>query len=34
MIAVVFQKYPENFTVQVFIILQEFTRETCYLLKM
>ena len=29
----VFQKYPENFAFQLFIILQKFTRETCYFLK-
>ena len=30
MIAYVFQKYPENFAFQQFIILQSFTREICY----
>ena len=33
MIAYVFQKYPENFAIQLFIILQQFTREICYFLK-
>ena len=33
MIACVFQKYPENFDFQLFIILQYFTREICYYLK-
>ena len=27
------QKYSENFAFQLFIILQEFTREICYFLK-
>ena len=31
MIAYVFQQYPENFTFQLFIILQSLTREICYL---
>ena len=29
----VFQKYPENFGFQLFIILQEFTRQICNFLK-
>ena len=33
MIAYVFQKYPENFEFQLFIILRQFTREICYFLK-
>ena len=33
MIAFAFQKYPEDFIFQLFIILQYFTREICYLLK-
>ena len=33
MIASVFQKYSENFVFQLFIILQQFTREICYFLK-
>ena len=33
MIAYVFQKYPKNFVFQLFIILQLFTREICYVLK-
>ena len=33
MIAYVFQKYPENLTFQLFIILQKFARETCYFRK-
>ena len=33
MIAYVFQKYPEKFTFQLFIILQQFTCEICYFLK-
>ena len=33
MIAYVFQKYPENFAFQLFIILQQFTREIRYFLK-
>ena len=33
MIAYVFQKYLENFTFQIFIILQQFTFEVCYFLK-
>ena len=33
MIAYVFQKYPENFASQLFIILELFTREICYFLK-
>ena len=30
MIACLFQKYPENFSSQLFIILQQFTHEICY----
>ena len=26
-------KYPEDFAFQLFLILQEFTREICYFLK-
>ena len=33
MIAYVFQKYPENLTIQLFIILQQLIREICYFLK-
>ena len=33
MIAYVFQKYLENFTFQLFIFLQQFTREIYYSLK-
>ena len=33
MIAYVFQKYPENYSFQLFIILQQFTNEICYFLK-
>ena len=33
MIAYVFQKEPEKFTFQLFIIFQYFTREICYFLK-
>ena len=33
MIAYVFQKYPENYSFQLFIILQQFTKEICYFLK-
>ena len=33
MIVYVFQKYPENFAFQIFINLQQFTREICYFLK-
>ena len=33
MIALVFQKYHENFEFHLFIVLQEFTREFCYFLK-
>ena len=33
MIAYVFQKYPKNFAFQLFLILQEFTREICYFLQ-
>ena len=33
MIAYVFQKYLENFAFQLFLILQQFTREICYFLK-
>ena len=33
MTAYVFQKYPENFTFQLSIILQYFAREICYFLK-
>ena len=29
----VFQKYPENFVFELFIILHEFTHEICYFLK-
>ena len=32
MIAYVFQKYPENFAFQLFIVFQ-FTRKICYFLK-
>ena len=28
-----FQKYPENFAFQLFMILQKVTREICYYLK-
>ena len=28
-----FQKYPENFALQLFMILQKFTHEICYFLK-
>ena len=31
--AYLFQKYPDNFVLQLFIILKHSTRETCYLLK-
>ena len=30
--AYMFQKYPENFTFELFIILQQFTHEICYFL--
>ena len=33
MIAYLFEKYPENFTFQLFIILQHLTRKICYFLK-
>ena len=34
MIAYVYQKYPENFALQLFITLQSFTREiSCFLKK-
>ena len=33
MIAYLFQKSPENFAFQLFIALQQFTREICYFLK-
>ena len=33
MIAYVFKKYSENFAFQLFIILQQYTREICYFLK-
>ena len=33
MIAYVFSKYPENFTLQLFLNLQKLTREICYFLK-
>ena len=33
MIANVFQKCPENFAFQLFIVLQQFTRKICYFLK-
>ena len=33
MIAYVFQKYPENYSFQLFIILQQFTNQICYFLK-
>ena len=33
MIIYVLQKHPENFAFQLFIILQQFTREICYFLK-
>ena len=33
MIAYVFQKYPENFTFQLFLVLQQFARKICYFLK-
>ena len=33
MIACLFQKYPETFAFQLFIILQYFNREICYFLK-
>ena len=32
-IAYLFQKYPENFASQLFIILQQFTGEICHFLK-
>ena len=32
MISYIFQKYSENFAFQLFIILQQYTREICYLL--
>ena len=32
-VAYMFQKYTKNFTFQLFIILQYFTREVCYFLK-
>ena len=31
MLVSMFQKYPENFAFQLFIILQSFTREICFL---
>ena len=31
--AYLFQKYPDNFALQLFIILKQSTRETCYFLK-
>ena len=33
MIAYMFQKYPENFAFQLFMVLQQFTSEICYFLK-
>ena len=33
MISYVFQKYPENFSFQLFLILQWYTHEFCYFLK-
>ena len=33
MIAYVFEKYPKIFTFELFIILQQFTREICYFFK-
>ena len=33
MIVYVFQKHPENFAFQLFIILQKLTREICYFFK-
>ena len=33
MIAYAFQKYSNNFTFQLFVILQYFSREICYVLK-
>ena len=33
MIALVFQKYLENFALQLFIVLQLLTRKICYFLK-
>ena len=33
MIAYMFQKYPENFAFQLFLILQYITREIFYFLK-
>ena len=33
MISYVFQKYYENFAFQLFIILQQYIREICYLLQ-
>ena len=33
MIAYVIQRYPENFAFQLFIILQQFTREIYYIFK-
>ena len=33
MIADMFQKYPENFVFQLFIILQQFTHKICNFLK-
>ena len=33
MIAYVFQKYPENFAFQLFIILKQLTREICHFVK-
>ena len=33
MIAYVFQKCPQNFAFQLFVVLQKFTREICYFLK-
>ena len=32
MIAYVFEKYAENFTFELFIILQQFARKMCYFL--